>query len=408
LLDGDIACEVEREAIRIPQMEGPIAGDDGFAVCTKLRHQVVEDAEAGRERTLEALFLVGDGLLDEALLGAQVGVVPAHLLDHRGRYIRQERLVEPNQLAKAGGAAQDHAQHIAAALIARQDAVADEEGHGAAVVGDGAIAEQMLPAVRVALAEELLDAIHDRAKRIRVVIVVLALHDTGQPLQSRACVDARCGQGNHLSAGLLIKLHEDQIPDLQVFVVVIDASLVLRGQVAPVVVDLRVRAAGTGIAHGPPVVLLAEAENAVRRHPDVNPQALGFVVVFEDRKPKPLQGQLPAVDQQVPGVLNGLALEVIAKRKVAQHLEERVVPWAWPDVVEIVVLTADAHALLAGGRALIGSLLHAQEDIFELDHAGVDQQQRWIVAGNEAAALYKGVAIGAKVLEEVLTDLIGR
>ena len=202
---------------------------------------------------------------------AQVGIMTAHQLDYRGRHICQERLVKANQLAKTGGAAQDHAQHIAAAFIARQHAVADEEGHSAAVVGDGAVAEQMLAAVCVALAEELLDTIHDWAKRIRIIVVVLALHDAGQSLQAGACINAWGGQGNQLAAGFLVILHEDQVPDLQVFVVVVDAALVLLGQVAPVVVDLRVRAAGTCVAHGPPVVLLAEAENAVRRYPHVNP-----------------------------------------------------------------------------------------------------------------------------------------
>ncbi len=44
--------------------------------------------------------------------------------------------VDAQQLAVAGGTAQQAAQHVAAALVAGQDAVADHKGGGADVVGD--------------------------------------------------------------------------------------------------------------------------------------------------------------------------------------------------------------------------------------------------------------------------------
>ncbi len=56
----------------------------------------------------------------------------------------------------------------------------------------------------------------------------------------------------------------------------------------------------------------------------------------------------------VPAVVDGLALEVVAEREVAQHLEEGVVARAGTHVLEVVVLAAHPHALLhdvaPGGR----------------------------------------------------------
>ena len=61
-------------------------------------------------------------------------------LAHRFRQILhqpiEERLVLPQLVAVADGAADDAAQHVAAPFIAGNHAVDDEEGAGADVVGD--------------------------------------------------------------------------------------------------------------------------------------------------------------------------------------------------------------------------------------------------------------------------------
>ena len=44
---------------------------------------------------------------------------------------------------------------------------------------------------------------------------------------------------------------------------------------------------------------------------------------------------------------NGLLFEIIAKRKIAEHFEERVVARRVTDIVEVIVLATCAHALLA-------------------------------------------------------------
>ena len=84
--------------------------------------------------------------------------------------------------------------------------------------------------------------------------------------------------------------------------------------------------------------------------------------------------------QELPGVGDGVALEVVAEAEVAEHLEEGVVAAGEADVFEVVVLAAGADALLAGGGAGVVAALGAEEDVLELVHAGVGEEQgrdRW-------------------------------
>jgi hypothetical protein len=52
-------------------------------------------------------------------------------------------------------------------------------------------------------------------------------------------------------------------------------------------------------------------------------------------------------------------------------------------VLKIVVLAAGAHALLRGGGAGVVARLGAEEDVLELVHAGVGEEQRRVVLWNE-------------------------
>ena len=86
---------------------------------------------------------------------------------------------------------------------------------------------------------------------------------------------------------------------------------------------------------------------------------------------------------EVPGELDRLGLEVVAEAEVAEHLEERVVARGVADVLEVVVLAARAHAALAARGALVAALVLAEEHVLELDHAGIREQQRRVVARHE-------------------------
>ena len=77
------------------------------------------------------------------------------------------------------------------------------------------------------------------------------------------------------------------------------------------------------------------------------------------------------------------------------------------DVLEIVVLAAGAQAALHVCRTHVAALVGAQEDVLELDHAAVGEQQRRIVAGHERCRRHDGVPVGREVIEELAADVGG-
>ena len=78
-----------------------------------------------------------------------------------------------------------------------------------------------------------------------------------------------------------------------------------------------------------------------------------------------------------------------------------------PDLLEVVVLARDAQAALGVHGPRVGARLHAAQDVLELDHAAVGEQQRLVAAGHEAGAGHDRVSAGLEEGEEAAADLIG-
>ena len=108
---------------------------------------------------------------------------------------------------------------------------------------------------------------------------------------------------------------------------------------------------------------------------------------------------------QFPGVGDGVLLEVVAEAEVAQHLEEGVVAIGEAHVLKVVVLAAGAHALLRRGRAVVVALLDAEEDVLELVHAGVGEQQRGVVRRHERGGVDDLVSVLGEVAQEHRADV---
>src|SRR4029450_9651528 len=123
---------------------------------------------------------------------------------------------------------------------------------------------------------------------------------------------------------------------------------------AAVVVDLRASSAGPGVAHRPEVVGHAELAD-MRLGEKIAPPLVGLIVprdallALEDGGVELRGIESPFFGEERPRQLDGVLLEIVAEREVTEHFEERVVPQRRPDVLEIVVLAADAHALLRRG-----------------------------------------------------------
>src|SRR6185436_8242672 len=105
------------------------------------------------------------------------------------------------------------------------------------------------------------------------------------------------------------------------------------------------------LTHLPEIIFATKAQDPLTRRTDLLPEPLSifirrhFRVAFINREPQPLRIELQNINQQLPGKLNRVFLEVIAKRKIAEHLEERVMPRGLSHLVEIVMLAAGADTL---------------------------------------------------------------
>ena len=145
-------------------------------------------------------------------------------------------------------------------------------------------------------------------------------------------------------------------------------------------------------AGGPKVFVLVAALDAVVRQTDVlGPNAGCLVVVFVDgdRQPRRIDAQPLLVGEKLPGPVDRIALEIVAERKIAEHLEKRVVVRGPADVFDV----AGPQALLAARGAGELQFHLAQKVVLELvhprrreQHAGIPRRHQH-VAGDAAMAL---------------------
>ena len=302
--------------------EGVVELEHGFAVehAVFAMQRALEHFHSVLQRLGEALLLglehLGDALLRPREL--RIG------LAHRARQVRdeavEERLFAPELVAVADGAADDAAKHVAASLVSGYDAVHDKKGACADVVGDH---------VQRIVHEVLRSRLPPRGayqvpEQVDLVVRVHALENGCDSLQAHARVHAGFRQGSHRALVVPIELHENEIPDLDV---AIAFGFARAGRAArdpgPVVVEnLAAGTAGTRVGHLPEVIalvfrtsgLVADADAAPFRHADLlRPEIVGFVVLVIHRRPQALRRQLVLPGQQVPGIADRVALEVIAE-----------------------------------------------------------------------------------------------
>ena len=221
---------------------------------------------------------------------------------------------------------------------------------------------------------------------------------------------------------MLIVLHEHEVPDLEQLSRFAHPDELVETELrfppsrfslpANIDEDLRARPAWSRLPHLPEVVLIAEAKDAgVGDAGNLAPQPAGFVVGVVHRHEQPLGSDAePAFPcYPLPGVLDGLRLEVVPEGEVAEHLEKRVVAGRMPHLLQVVVLPAGPHTLLTGDRPRVVSPLEPLEHPLELDHAGVREEQGGVVRRHQGGARYQAVIPGgtSEVVEEQLPNCGG-
>ena len=75
-----------------------------------------------------------------------------------------------------------------------------------------------------------------------------------------------------------------------------------------------------------------------------------------------------------------------------------------PDLLQVVVLAADADALLRVGNPLVRALPRAEEDFLELVHSGVGEEKRRVRRQDHGRAGDNLVPLGFEEVQKGLTN----
>jgi hypothetical protein len=239
-------------------------------------------------------------------------------------------------------------------------------------------------ALAVAAARQLLAQRDERRELIGLEHRRLALEDGRQPVESQTGVDVLGRQRREHVDGVLVHLHEDEIPVLQ------EALVVTAGEVigltvvhAAVQVQLRARPAGPERAGLPEVLRARALHDALARDPNLQPRVdrllvgtqAQLLVAGEHGDPDVIGVEAEALGGQRPGKPGRLALEVVAEAEVAQHLEEREMAGGGADDLDV----PGAEGLLARGHPRVRRRLDPGEIRLERVHARDREQRRGVV-----------------------------
>ncbi len=378
-LAAELARQFRGEAVGRRQLERVLPGD------RTLGRDLLENAQAAGERLREALLLAANHLLDARAMLDELRVPGSHLLRHDVG--QPPHLAEADRMRLLDGAPDDPPQDVAAAFVGGGDAVADEERHAAPVVGEDPVRLGRAFVGVPGHADLLLDPGHDRLEAVRLVHRADVLDDGRGALEPQARIDVLLRQRRQRAVGVQLVLHEDEVPELEEAV----AARARRGAcrvaaavlLAPVPVDLRVRAARPRSADRPEVLRARQADDALTRHPDPLPELdRGLVLTQAElriagvhRHPDPRPVQPEPVLHERGRVLDRAVLEVLAEREVAEHLVEGEVVAVEADLVDV----GRAEALLRGRGQQRRRLLAAEEEGHLRLHAGRRQQRRVVV-----------------------------
>ena len=143
------------------------------------------------------------------------------------------------------------------------------------------------------------------------------LEDHRHPLEAHAGVNARPGEGDASSVGSPVELHEDEVPDLEEPLAVLNVGRAVG--ITSIDQDLRAGAARPHVAHAPrscPFSPRPTMRVAGRPATSIQMRPACAWSSPEHRDPEPVGGNAEAPGQQLPAQCNGLLLEVVPKKKL--------------------------------------------------------------------------------------------
>ena len=273
------------------------------------------------------------------------------------------------------------------------------------MVGDHAQRDILLRIVVIVDAGDADHMLHDVLHSVHFKEVVHALHNARQPLEAHAGVDVAAFEPGVIAIAVAFKLGEHQVPEFRVAVAVAARAAGRRAAAvffAAVKIDFRARTART-CAVLPEVVLLAQPDDVRRIHADFfRPDVKRLVVVLIDRDPELFNGHFHHFRAKLPCPRARLVFEIIAERKVAQHLKIGAVARRDTHALDI----GRADAFLAGRHAAARRRQLAGKILFQRRHAGVDEQQAFVVLRHQRKARQPQMPFAFKEFQILFADLV--
>ena len=261
------------------------------------------------------------------------------------------------------------------------------------------------------------DPVHDLPVAVRVIHRHDVLEDRCAALEPEPRVDVLRWQRRQRAVRVLLVGHEDEVPELEEpcaagasgRAIGLAAAVLL----APVVVDLGIRAARARATHRPEVLGGRQRHDPLDRHAHALPKLDRDLVGTElqlrisrmDGHPYAVPVEPHVVEHELARELDRSLLEVLPEREVAEHLEERQMVGVQADLFDVL----RAEGLLRGRQQRRGRRFQPEEVRHHRLHAGAREERRAVVgARDEGGGRHALVALRLEEREVSLAQLCAR
>ena len=220
LLRSDLLGQVEGEAEGIVQLEDVQTLQQVLVSLFQTVDHVVQDVHAGVDGAGKVCLLGADDLLDIGVVLTQLGVSGLAGLDDRLHQLHEEGAADAQHTAMAGSAAEQTAQHVAAALVGGRmpsDTMKVQLRMWSVMTR---MEMSCLGVGTVGLAGDVLHMVQHALDGIDLEQVAHTLHHAGQTLQTHAGINVGACQTLVMALAVGVELAEHQVPDLHIAVAV--------------------------------------------------------------------------------------------------------------------------------------------------------------------------------------------
>ena len=299
--------EFQRKTVSIVKFEYFFSFEGRLSFFFQLFDAVADDTGALVDGFTEFIFFDGENLKDVVLPFLQSRICFAGHFDDALRQSGHEFPLDSQQSSVSCGSSQQSSEHVAPALVARNDTVADHKCHRTDMIRDDTDRNIFLrSAAFVRDTGELCHAVQNVFDRIDGKNGVCLLHDAGHSLQSHAGIDIRMFQRIVIALFVTVELCKHMIPEFDISVAVA-AGLTVRASAAvlrpSVEVDLGARSARPDTDF-PEIVVFSQPHDALFRHSNlISPQSVRFIVVLIDGRPNPFFRKLEPFCNKFPSPL---------------------------------------------------------------------------------------------------------